>query len=576
MSQFGFRKNHGTLDGLFVLRHLVDKAYFTRKPFYALFIDFEKAFDRVPRSELISRCKQLGCSGEFLDAMVNMLDNIQMQVKCNGDLGLPFQTSKLGIKQGGILSPLKFGSFMEQLHELISMKLPGIGCKIGRLLVPILLYADDVTGLVTCPKDMARLIKHVELFCKLFGMRLNASKTFVVIFNNPKRSRQSHEQLARGCRWSINGQPISIKHEAKFLGNIFHDEKGCQKAPVELAAKGLRAMHAMVTTLKSHHINQFAFLCRIFDQLVKPVLSYGCQIWGPDVFHAHLEGHNILHRANNPVEGVHGDFLRLIGGLPSSCPLWIMYNEFQRTPVHFHWLALCARFWNKVFNECNDDNNVLLRESLRDNIQLFVEGCKGCWVAKFMNSLVKISALTEEDVARCATIDDFVALPITEGVVADALNQHWNKLRLELYGDPCDPRNVPDTVPNTYVRYNNWVASAGPPAHLTAFMPSHIKHMLLRLRCTSYPLAVQEGRLKKGADRIPRSLRTCKFCLAANQANTEDDLHFLLECPAYNHIRHLYPTVFRDKVTVASIINTSNQPLLGKAIQSMLHLRSTF
>jgi len=48
-AQLGFRKNHGTLDGLFTLRHLVDKAKHQGSPLFALFIDFEKAFDRVPR-----------------------------------------------------------------------------------------------------------------------------------------------------------------------------------------------------------------------------------------------------------------------------------------------------------------------------------------------------------------------------------------------------------------------------------------------------------------------------------------------------------------------------------------------
>jgi hypothetical protein len=108
-AQFGFRKHHGTLDGLFVLRHLIDKSLHEGQVLYALFIDFEKAFDRVPRELLVERCKQMGCSGEFLNAMVDMLQDIQMQVKCDGELGPPIQTSNLGIKQGGLLSPLKFG-----------------------------------------------------------------------------------------------------------------------------------------------------------------------------------------------------------------------------------------------------------------------------------------------------------------------------------------------------------------------------------------------------------------------------------------------------------------------------------
>jgi len=299
--QLGFRRSHGTLDGLFGLRHLVDKAMHIGQPLYALFIDFEKAFDRVQRNFLISRCKQLGCSGVFLEAMVKMLEDIQMQVKCHGKLGASIHTSNLGIKQGGLLSPIKFGSFMEQLHDLIKLKLPGMGPEIEGMIVPILMYADDVTAFATSPQDMSLLIKIIELFCHLFGMKLNASKTYAVIFNNSKKSRKSHQQLAELCKWMIGEHTIVIEHQSKFLGNIFHESKGCATAPDELAAKGRKAMHLMLSRMKRHFINQSSFLCRMFDQLVEPVLSYGCQIWGPDMFHDKLDIHHIISRTNNPL-----------------------------------------------------------------------------------------------------------------------------------------------------------------------------------------------------------------------------------------------------------------------------------
>ncbi len=88
--------------------------------------------------------------------------------------------------QGGLLSPLTFGSFMEQLHDLIKLKIPGVGTKIGRMIVPLLMYTDDVTGLVHSPEEMKILITNITLFCTLFGIKINASKTFVVIFHGPR------------------------------------------------------------------------------------------------------------------------------------------------------------------------------------------------------------------------------------------------------------------------------------------------------------------------------------------------------------------------------------------------------
>ncbi len=64
-AQFGFQKNHGTLDGLFVLRHLVNKTINSQNPLYALFIDFEKAFGRVPREKPVDRCAQPAVQENF-------------------------------------------------------------------------------------------------------------------------------------------------------------------------------------------------------------------------------------------------------------------------------------------------------------------------------------------------------------------------------------------------------------------------------------------------------------------------------------------------------------------------------
>ena len=93
--------------------------------------------------------------------------------------------------------------------------------------------------------------------------------------------------------------------------------------------------------------------------------------------------------------------------------------------------------------------------------------------------------------------------------------------------------------------------------------------MIIRFRSTSFPLAIQVGRCSK--HRVPRSQRLCKAC---NLHCTEDDKHFLLECPAYNHIRQRYATIFTPTASPASILNTCNQGLLGQALKVMLAHRA--
>lgn len=469
------------------------------------------------------------------------------------------------------MSPIKFGSFMEQLHDLIKLKLPGMGPKIEGLIVPILMYADDVTAFATSSEDMANLIKIIELFCRLFGMKLNASKTYAVIFNNSKKSRKTHTQLAEHCHWKIGEHTIAIEHQSKFLGIIFHESKGCAVAPDDLAAKGRKALHLMMSRMKRHFINQSSFLCRMFDQLVEPVLSYGCQIWGPDMFHNKLDSSHIISRSKNPLEGVHIDFMRYLGGLPRSSPLWILYNEFQREPLQFHWLALCARFWTNATSHDDANNNVLLRACMRDNVALMLSGCTDCWVANFMKSMVTIGVLTDASLSSCHYVDACTSLPISEDIVKEQLKSRWLSVCDEMLGAGADPRSVSDDTPITHTRYRSWIIANHPiPPHLDAFIPTNLKHIIIRMRCTSFPLRIQAGR--QGKNRIPRSHRLCQVC---NEGCVEDEKHFLLECPVYTHLRQEYPSIFHDEASVVSILNFPNQGLLGKVIASMLELRKS-
>ncbi len=72
---------------------------------------------------------------------------------------------------------------MEQLHDMIALFFPGMVPKIGNLIAPMLMYADDVTALCTSPEHANHLIEHIQLFCRIFGMKINASNTLAVIFH---------------------------------------------------------------------------------------------------------------------------------------------------------------------------------------------------------------------------------------------------------------------------------------------------------------------------------------------------------------------------------------------------------
>lgn len=106
--QAGFRKNHSTTDNAFVLYTLITK-YLRHKGgrFYTLFVDFEKAFDRVDRSALWHKLLTQNVSSK----MVQMLKVIYADVKTciKTPIGLTdYMCCPLGVRQGCIISPIMF------------------------------------------------------------------------------------------------------------------------------------------------------------------------------------------------------------------------------------------------------------------------------------------------------------------------------------------------------------------------------------------------------------------------------------------------------------------------------------
>ena len=58
--QFGFMPGKGTTDAIFIMRQVQEKHQAKKKKLYYVFMDLEKAFDRVPREVVRWALRKLG------------------------------------------------------------------------------------------------------------------------------------------------------------------------------------------------------------------------------------------------------------------------------------------------------------------------------------------------------------------------------------------------------------------------------------------------------------------------------------------------------------------------------------
>jgi len=583
-TQCGFRPGHGTLDAIFTLQHLIHSAQHNRQRLYVVFVDFKKAFDRVRRDLLLERCRELGIHGLFLDLLVKLYDNVCCRVAVDGSLGEPIRTTT-GTKQGSELSPLLFGLFIELLHDMIRLKLPGAGPVLDGLRVPDVMYADDVTLISSSPAEVQQLLDILDVFCRIFDMEVNLAphKTCVVVFRRPRTP------LPSGFRLRYRGCEVALQKQYVYLGVLMHETRGLAGAADALAAAASKAMHAVLTRCRRANLTQFDIKTRMFDVLVEPVLSYASHIWGPLSFRKRL----LASPFSTKSEGVHTSYLRIMAGASKSASLDVVYRDLHRLPIMYHWVVLAVRWWTKMSKARQDEQPMACRAWVED-VKLAKAGCATCWSSHLLHTLCSLHLL--DGGWRQQPLDWLLGRSWEEGVVQQTLDALFKARWQGPF--PDDPRVAPSRG-IAMCQHAVWVYPVDPsvdfytrataPTHTRLCLPFTQLRNLAQLRIGCAHLEVEQGRKRR--PKVPRPDRLCKLCsgedaplarrLAAfsrtgTSRNVEDLKHFLVECPVYDDLRAACPgfpvdvySTLSDPDCVASVIGHDAQAALANTLYRM-------
>ena len=106
-SQYGFRKDRGTIDMIFTARQLHEKCQEQTVDLYMTFVDLTKAFDTVSRDGLWKIMAKFVCPPRHIAMVWQFHDGMQARVQNDGEYSGPFLVTN-GVKQGCVMAPTLF------------------------------------------------------------------------------------------------------------------------------------------------------------------------------------------------------------------------------------------------------------------------------------------------------------------------------------------------------------------------------------------------------------------------------------------------------------------------------------
>ena len=106
-TQAGFRKNHSTIDNIFVLKSLIDIVQSGKKKMYCCFVDFKQAFDSVWRAGLWTKLREENINGKCFTVINNLYKDIKSRVSTPEGISPQF-SCLVGVRQWENLSPFLF------------------------------------------------------------------------------------------------------------------------------------------------------------------------------------------------------------------------------------------------------------------------------------------------------------------------------------------------------------------------------------------------------------------------------------------------------------------------------------
>ena len=264
-TQFGFRKSKSCAHALHIVRRIIDYAEMCSENVITIFLDWEKAFDKVDHKRLVEALRRLKIPEHYLDIIQNLYENPCFQAKYDNDKS-EFKKQEAGIRQGCTLSPYLFILLMTVLmHDVKTQAKPKIkNTKIPGLKENAVLFADDTTLVATSTIAAKALLHEVEFQSEFYGLALNKSKCIYFAIN---KNNNIH---------FLDGEEMQSSDNVTYLGAKLTKNASIKEEITTRLNKANLVWHKLKTFWKKTSCT-ISWKLQVYNSVIKSTLLYGLE-----------------------------------------------------------------------------------------------------------------------------------------------------------------------------------------------------------------------------------------------------------------------------------------------------------
>ncbi len=504
MFQFGFREDCCTTDNVYILNKVMASYRNKKRKLYMCYIDFKKAFDKVWRAGLLLKILKLGITGKFYQAIKSMYTENFTAVKVNGRVTDFFECS-LGVRQGDSLSPTLFNLYINDLGHMFNTD-DSEPAMYGDIKVGCLMYADDLVILSDSKKGMQNSLNKLSNYCKKWKLEINVNKSKIMIGSQKKAANEES--------FYIDTQELEQVHTYKYLGLEISSNGSMHLAQDRLAKQGLKAWFYIRNNLYSAKVWPVNVFIKSFDTVVKPIILYGSEIWGQNMF-MNKDGKILQYKPFNymfPCERANIRVCKQILGVPSQSTNIAVLAELGRFPLSMEVIRSIFKRYSRLEGIKKD---CLLKHVYMESVKMDNSLQK---LITHLCNMINFPGIENVNLKEKSICKSMV------NNLRQRLIYHYEKVFFDVMNSDTNRKLC------TYKHFKK----AFKEEHYLICVENPVQRkMLTRFRISAHNLYIERGRYKK----VERENRICNLC-TCNEI--EDEFHFFMKCSLYEDLRNKY------------------------------------